>query len=199
MKKFIIIILGIVSLYSCNKEDYQIIDYVVEDYTPNISLSGFVSTDSIYACLTHTQKRRFYATIYEPQDCNPPITENTCKVDVYEDGVFFCTLSPKQTQKKITGCSGDTKKYTKYYYTSYQKTNPNSTYSIHLNHPDYGKIEAETIFPDTPTISIDTSHVLKKLLWVIFMIISVLMILYYGVLILKSIFMMMLIVKIITY
>ncbi len=167
MKKIILIILGIVALYSCSKEDYQIIDYVAEDYTPNISLSGFVSGDSIYACLSHTQKRQFYASIYEEHDCNPPMTENTCNIDIYEDDVFFCTLTPKQTQKVITGCSEDSlgygKRYTKYYYTSYQKTKPNSTYSIRLNHPDYGEIQAETIFPDTPKVNIDTSYVLKKI------------------------------------
>lgn len=150
---------------SCLKPEPEAIDHSVDNFEPELFLTGMISKDSIYLCLTETQKRKFRSD-YEPHNCEQPVTDNSCEIDVLEDGMYFCTLNPRQ-KEKFTSCYNDTGaysiKYDKYYYTSYQTTKEGATYSVNISHPEFGDLSAETIFPVLPEISIDTNLVYERL------------------------------------
>ena len=163
MKKTIIIILSILIIVACQKDD-ETIEYKVLDYKEDMALAGFVSNDSIYLCLTQTKARTFHSA-FEPDNCNINISDNTSDAIVYEDGNYFCTLTPKQIKLHKT-CYASTgepfvRDYTEYYYVSHKPIQEGCNYTVSVNHKKYGLIEAQTKMPKKVNFSIDTLSVNK--------------------------------------
>ncbi len=158
MQKSLFIILLFVGVLSCTSDD-ELLEYYVNSFEPQLSLSGYVTTDSIYACLTQTQKREF-RSIYDPEIYTETITDTTATVVIYEDGKFFCRLKPKSyTVNKYVG--GINRIEEKKYYTAYKMVSPGRTYAIKIEHNTFGAIEASTQLPLVAKVLMDTLSVLK--------------------------------------
>ncbi len=156
------LILLTLAILSCNKDDQYYLELSFDNFEPELSLAGFVSEDSIYVCLTETKKRQFYS-IFEYPDYVETITDTSARVDIYENGEFFCTLSTrvKQWREYINGNGTDTL-VTKKYYVSYKELDENKNYSLRIEHSKYGIIEANALLPALPNVTIDTVSIFHE-------------------------------------
>ncbi len=143
---------------SCYYDD-EYMDYYANNFEPELSLTGFVCADSIYACLTKTKKRQFNS-IYEKGYYDKTITDTSAVAIVYEDGKYFCTLTTKQIEKYDRDYN---LVYQKKYYVSYKKIKEGKSYSIKIKHEKFGIIEATTNLPKVPVVTFDTVSVLRNI------------------------------------
>ena len=160
-KIYLISITLIITLMSCNNNDNdEFMDYYIKNFEPELSVSGFASTDSIYVCLTKTKKCQFYYNNTYP-NYDSISTDTTATISLYEDNNFLCLLKPKSYGKQYDYKSD--KWYTKNYYVSYRQIKKGSTYSIKINHKTFGLLQATTYIPRVPVVTFDSTSVLSKI------------------------------------
>lgn len=155
----IIIGLLFILFVSCDSEN-EFFEHTVNDFEPELGLSGFVCNDSIYACLTFTKKRQF-RTIYEPAIYEETITDTSVKITIWEDGSFFCDLMPMSSSRNAY-VNDSLIQITTNYYVGFKEIKLDSEYTLKTYHPLYGKIEALTTMPVMPAIIFDTSLMFKE-------------------------------------
>jgi hypothetical protein len=145
IKKYSFIIFLTVVLFSCESEPFQ--TYYPDDLEKLMSLSGFVSNDSIFVCISESDTRYF-----DPDNnyISKLVTDNKANVTIYEDDEFFCTL----TLISIEYWDYHQNYYNQYhYYVGYKPISENKTYKVIAENDAYGIISAETRMNEKPKIT----------------------------------------------
>lgn len=138
-----------ITFSSCSKVD-QFLEHYPKEIEPILNLSGFVSNDSIFICLSESIVRDFVNT---DNAADIRVTDYSAVVTLFENGKFFCTLDSTSVYNPYGHYKNDRMNY----YVSHKAINENKTYRVEAVHDKYGVLSAETKINEAPVLKLQDS------------------------------------------